>query len=103
MAKKKKRTNKEKELKRKLEALKANQKTYINNEVKQSSKVEKVKKNDKKNQPVTMNVDKVLADADDSIIITDDKHIKADLIKTTIFTIVVTVSIIALKYFHPLT
>lgn len=101
MSKKKKRTNKEKELKRKLEALKANQNIYIN-EARPSKKVEvaKAKKNNKNGQLANMNIDEVLAD--DSIIITDDKHIKADLVKTTIFTVVVTAIIIALKYFNPL-
>lgn len=91
MAKKKKRTTKEKELQRKLEALKANQ-----NITRNSTKEEKLYKT--QNNP-DINVNKILSD--DSIIITEDSHIKKDLLRTTIFTVLVAIMIIALKYYYP--
>jgi len=91
MIKKRKQTKKEKELKRKLEALKANQKLQIRNiEIEQKPK--------EINKPIHVNE----ISNDDAIIITDDVHIKKDLTKTFILSVLIFGLIFALKYFNPL-
>ena len=98
MAKKRKRSKKEKELQRKLEALKANQKVLSD-----TGKQKTAPTNDepvvKRSGTTEIYTSKKL---DDAIIITDDKHIKQDLLRTTIFTVLTVAVILALKYYHPL-